>query len=617
MDKFSVLRSYFGHAQFREGQEALVDSLLRGQDVLGVMPTGGGKSLCYQIPALLLPGMTLVVSPLISLMKDQVAALKKSGVGAAYLNSSLRPEQLRQVYARARAGAYRLLYVAPERLTSPSFLALTQEIPIPLVAVDEAHCISQWGQDFRPSYLRIADFIATLPRRPVVAAFTATATVCVREDIVRLLRLQAPVSVITGFDRPNLFFDVQTPQEKRAALLTLLLGRKGRSGIVYCATRATVERICRFLQEEGFAATRYHSGLTETERRENQDAFQFDRCTIMVATNAFGMGIDKSNVSFVIHYNMPKTLEAYYQEAGRAGRDGEAADCILLYSPADVQSARYLLNTNSNEELTEAQREAVRMMDLQRLQAMVDYCQTTRCLRNTILDYFGQRHGGDCGNCGNCTALYRQENITIPAQMILSCVIRVKDKLGYYVGKSRILQVLRGSSNRHMQELGLDKLSTYGLMKRTSTAQLSALVEFLISEGYLRTNPKYNTLEVTQKAAAVLFHGEIITMPVRADFGSRLHPKAGGKVPQAQPEAVDDALLSALKAKRTQLAQAEHVPAYIIFSNATLRDMAEKAPRTMEDFLGVSGVGQAKAQRYGDTFLEIIAQHAKDEETDG
>ena len=345
MDKYQALRRYFGHGAFREGQEALVDALLAGRDALGIMPTGGGKSLCYQVPALL-PGVTLVISPLISLMKGQVMALEKAGVPAAFLNSSLSAAERRAVYDGLRQGAYRLLYVAPERLEAENFSALARELTIPLAAVDEAHCVSQWGQDFRPSYRRIAGFLASLPRRPAVGAFTATATDLVQRDIVALLGLRDPVRAVTGFDRPNLFFDVRQPRNKGTALLELLRQREGRSGIVYCATRATVERLCEALREHGIPATRYHAGLSEEERRQNQEDFQFDRCPVMVATNAFGMGIDKSNVSFVIHYNMPKSVEAYYQKAGRAGRDGERAECVLLYSAVDVATARFLIENS-------------------------------------------------------------------------------------------------------------------------------------------------------------------------------------------------------------------------------------------------------------------------------
>ena len=350
-EKRALLKRYFGHAAFRGGQEALIDAILSGRDVLGVMPTGGGKSVCYQLPALLLPGLTVVVSPLISLMKDQVAALTEAGIPAAFLNSSLSFEQLRSTYAKASAGQYKLLYVAPERLETESFLSLTARVPVPLLAVDEAHCISQWGQDFRPSYLKIAAFLSALPHRPVIAAFTATATAQVRADIIGHLGLANPLCNITGFDRPNLYFEVLHPNSKLAKTLELVQARAGKAGIVYCATRAGVERVCEFLCDRGIAATRYHAGLSEEERRENQDDFRFDRKSVMVATNAFGMGIDKSNVSFVIHYNMPKSLEAYYQEAGRAGRDGSPGECILLYAPGDVQTAKFLIENGGNEDL--------------------------------------------------------------------------------------------------------------------------------------------------------------------------------------------------------------------------------------------------------------------------
>ena len=351
MDKYSVLKTYFGHTAFRQGQEALIDAILSGRDALGIMPTGGGKSLCYQIPALLLPGVTLVISPLISLMKDQVAALERSGIPAAYINSTLSLEELRQVYRRTRQGAYKLLYVAPERLDTEGFASLAREMDISLAAVDEAHCISQWGQNFRPSYLKISDFMASLPHRPVVAAFTATATVDVQRDIVRLLDLDAPVSCVTGFDRPNLFFDVQRPKNKLSALLNLLRQRRDKTGIVYCATRASAESVCEALCEAGISAVCYHAGMEDDARRRSQEDFQFDRKSVIVATNAFGMGIDKSNVGYVIHYNMPKSLEAYYQEAGRAGRDGGSADCILLFSPGDVETAKFFIQNSGSEEL--------------------------------------------------------------------------------------------------------------------------------------------------------------------------------------------------------------------------------------------------------------------------
>ena len=605
MDKQEALRHYFGHSAFRPGQERLIDAVLDGRDVLGVMPTGGGKSLCYQVPALLLPGVTLVVSPLISLMKDQVAALQAAGAPAACLNSALSLEQLRTVYSRARQGAYKLLYVAPERLEGEGFDRLVRELEVPLVAVDEAHCISQWGQDFRPSYLRISAFLEGLPRRPAVAAFTATATGPVQQDIVQLLALRDPVREVTGFDRPNLFFDVQHPRSKLAALLKLVEERPGRSGIVYCATRSGVEKVCQALEARGVSATRYHAGLEPEERQRNQDDFQFDRKAVMVATNAFGMGIDKSNVSYVVHYNMPKSLEAYYQEAGRAGRDGEAADCILLYSAGDIATARFLIENGGNEELTPEAREAVRRHDYQRLSAMTGYCRTTACLRGRILDYFGQSHDASCGSCGNCQGEFASEDITVSAQMILSCVVRVREKLGYYVGKTLIVQVLRGSRDQRVRDLGLDKLSTFGLMAQLSAGRVRELMEYLELEGFLRINPAHSTLEPAGKARSLLFEGERLSMPLRKDRVREKKPASKGT---ALPEAGEERLLAALRTLRARLAQAEGVPAYIVFSNAALADMARRAPRTMEAFLEVSGVGRVKAAKYGEAFLRVIQE---------
>ena len=605
MDKQEALRHYFGHSAFRPGQERLIDAVLDGRDVLGVMPTGGGKSLCYQVPALLLPGVTLVVSPLISLVKDQVAALQAAGAPAACLNSALSLEQLRTVYSRARQGAYKLLYVAPERLEGEGFDRLVRELEVPLVAVDEAHCISQWGQDFRPSYLRISAFLEGLPRRPAVAAFTATATGPVQQDIVQLLALRDPVREVTGFDRPNLFFDVQHPRSKLAALLKLVEERPGRSGIVYCATRSGVEKVCQALEARGVSATRYHAGLEPEERQRNQDDFQFDRKAVMVATNAFGMGIDKSNVSYVVHYNMPKSLEAYYQEAGRAGRDGEAADCILLYSAGDIATARFLIENGGNEELTSEAREAVRRHDYQRLSAMTGYCRTTACLRGRILDYFGQSHDASCGSCGNCRGEFASEDITVSAQLILSCVVRVREKLGYYVGKTLIVQVLRGSRDQRVRDLGLDKLSTFGLMAQLSAGRVRELMEYLELEGFLRTNPAHSTLEPAGKARSLLFAGERLSMPLRKDRVREKKPASKGT---ALPEAREERLLAALRTLRARLAQAEGVPAYIVFSNAALADMARRAPRTMEAFLEVSGVGRVKAAKYGEAFLRVIQE---------
>ena len=609
MDQYEALKYYFGHSQFRQGQEALINAILSGRDVLGIMPTGGGKSLCYQIPALVLEGVTVVISPLISLMKDQVAALSEAGIQAAYLNSTLTPQQMQLVYQRTREGAYQLLYVAPERLDTAEFSALVEQISVPLVAVDEAHCISQWGQDFRPSYLNIAAFVQRLPRRPVVAAFTATATGEVQADIVRLLELWEPLRMVTGFDRPNLFFDVRRPKQKTPVLLRLIQERQDKSGIVYCATRSAVERLCKNLCAKGIAATRYHAGLDEEERRQNQDDFQFDRKTVMVATNAFGMGIDKSNVGFVIHYHMPKSLEAYYQEAGRAGRDGEPADCILLYSNGDVETAKYLIENSGNDLLTQEEQDDIRQRDYDRLNAMIGYCKTTRCYRSYILSYFGQNAPTSCGNCGNCKGDYESQDITVHAQMLLSCILRIRQRMGYYVGKTLVIQTLQGSKNRRVLDMGLDELSTYGLLPKTSAREIRDEIEFLEQEGYLRTNPEHQTLEPSQTASAILFEGKKVSMPVRID---RIEEETGDrrkgpkKAAGALPEEAKG-LYNVLKALRMKLAQEQDMPAYIVFSNATLTDMAVKAPRTMPEFLGVSGVGEVKAEKYGKAFLKAIA----------
>ena len=609
MDQYEALKYYFGHSQFRQGQEALINAILSGRDVLGIMPTGGGKSLCYQIPALVLEGVTVVISPLISLMKDQVAALSEAGIQAAYLNSTLTPQQMQLVYQRTREGAYQLLYVAPERLDTAEFSALVEQISVPLVAVDEAHCISQWGQDFRPSYLNIAAFVQRLPRRPVVAAFTATATGEVQADIVRLLELREPLRMVTGFDRPNLFFDVRRPKQKTPVLLRLIQERQDKSGIVYCATRSAVERLCKSLCAKGIAATQYHAGLDEEERRQNQDDFQFDRKTVMVATNAFGMGIDKSNVGFVIHYHMPKSLEAYYQEAGRAGRDGESADCILLYSNGDVETAKYLIENSGNDLLTQEEQDAIRQQDYDRLNAMVGYCKTTRCYRSYILSYFGQNAPTSCGNCGNCKGDYESQDITVHAQMLLSCILCIRQRMGYYVGKTLVIQTLQGSKNRRVLDMGLDELSTYGLLPKTSAREIRDEIEFLEQEGYLRTNPEHQTLEPSKSASAILFEGKKVSMPVRIDRieeetgdGRKGPKKAAGALPEDAK-----GLYNVLKALRMKLAQEQDVPAYIVFSNATLTDMAVKAPRTMPEFLGVSGVGEVKAEKYGEAFLKAIA----------
>ena len=600
MDKYQLLRSVYGYDAFRPGQEQLIDGVLLGRDVFGIMPTGGGKSMCYQIPGLLLPGLTVVVSPLISLMRDQVQALTAAGIPAAYLNSTLNAQESKMVYRNLYWGKYKILYVAPERLDSEGFLALTEKIKVSFVAVDEAHCISQWGQDFRPSYLRILQFIEALPARPVVGAYTATATKQVQQDIVRLLKLRDPVKCVTGFDRPNLYFEVLHPESKDGELLGLLAARKRKSGIVYCTTRKNVESVCQLLQDRGYRATRYHAGLEEQERSANQEDFLYDRKIIMVATNAFGMGIDKSNVSFVIHYNMPKSIEAYYQEAGRAGRDGSDAECILLYSGRDVTTAKFMIEHGSdNEELTDAQRELVRQQDYARLEAMQRYCKTDTCLRAFILEYFGEKAKSVCGNCGKCNEGFEKKDITRQAQMILSCVKRIYDRTGSFADITILARTLRGSKDRRVMELGLNELTTYGLMKDYTRTEIHELIDHLEAEGYLKSEGEKSPLILTGDAKEVLYRGKTVTMLVRRETEVRQkeEKKLGGK---------DADLFDVLKELRSSLAKESGVPPFVIFSNATLTDMAKKKPTNLTAFKKVSGVGEIKAAWYGKAFVSRI-----------
>ena len=608
MDKYEILRRCYGYSAFRSGQEELIDSILSGKDVFGVMPTGGGKSICYQIPALLLPGVTLVISPLISLMRDQVLALKAVGVPAAYINSTLTGPQVRVVYRNMLEGHYKIVYIAPERLDYPGFGAVAAKLDIPFVAVDEAHCISQWGQDFRPSYLRILNFIDGLPKRPVLGAFTATATKQVREDVERILRLREPIRVVTGFDRPNLYFEVLHPKQKEQELLYLLSSRRTKSGIVYCSTRKKVEQVCQLLCDRGYDATRYHAGLEDQERSENQEDFIHDRKTVMVATNAFGMGIDKSNVSYVIHYNMPKSMEAYYQEAGRAGRDGAEADCILLYSGGDVTTAKFLIEQSAeNEELTEEQRALIRQQDMKRLSDMVSYCKTQDCLRGFILEYFGQVHGEICGNCGSCRGDYEEVDVTRKAQMLLSCIVRIQERLGYRVGVTMVLRVLVGSRDKRLLNLGLDTLSTYGLIRGEERTTLRRLAEHLEAEGYLHTEQEHQTLCLTEKASEVLYRGQQVFMKQRKAQEQPVTASAAQAPVHLQEE--DRELYEVLRDLRSQLARKGAVAPYMVFSNAALVEMAARKPTTISAFRRISGVGELKASWYGEVFTRTIRNY--------
>lgn len=603
-DKLSVLKEYFGHDSFREGQDRITDSLLGGRDVLGIMPTGAGKSICYQVPALMFDGITIVVSPLISLTKDQVSALVQSGVAAAYINSSLTHAQYLKVLQNTESGKYKIIYVAPERLCAPAFLGICRNLNISMVAVDEAHCVSQWGQDFRPSYLKIPDFIDALNSRPVVGAFTATATGAVRDDIKTLLRLVSPLVVTTGFDRPNLFFSVMQPKNKSIELMKLIKERKNESGIVYCSTRKAVEEVCELLQKNGFAATRYHAGLDENERRRNQDDFVYDRATIMVATNAFGMGIDKSNVSFVIHYNMPKNMESYYQEAGRAGRDGRSADCTLLYSAKDVRTNQFLINNSEpNPDLTEDEQEEVRRRDRERLKQMTFYCTTHKCLRKFILEYFGDKGPERCEKCSNCLSNHENTDITVDAQKIMSCVART----GQRYGKKAICDVLRGSKNERLISAGLSRQSTYGIMADCPEKRLRDIIDHLCENGYMTAQgDEYPIFKLAPKSCGVLTGQETLRMMLEIP-----QKKKAAAVKDALLPPADEKLLAALKDLRKSLAMRQSIPAYVVFTDATLVDMCRLKPKTQEEFMEVSGVGQAKSQRYGEVFLAVIAEFSE------
>ncbi len=606
MDKYEVLKKYFGYRVFRVGQEETVDAILAGRDVCAIMPTGGGKSLCYQLPSLLFHGITVVVSPLISLMHDQVVALKSMGIPAAYINHTLNSAQLARVYRNIADGMYRIVYVAPERLETGRFALLAEQIRISFVAVDEAHCISEWGQDFRPSYRNIVSFLNALPYRPTVAAFTATATERVRRDIIATLALRDPLCMTTGFDRPNLNFEVISPRQKYDALESLIRARAGKSGIVYCMTRKLVESVCDKLMDAGIAATRYHAGLADAERHKNQDDFIRDRKTVMVATNAFGMGIDKSNVGFVIHYNMPLSMEAYYQEAGRAGRDGEPADCILLYATGDIVKAKTLIAHSEETEIRSPEEaEFLLRQNYDRLHRMVEYCKTTACLRGYILSYFGQKHPERCENCGNCRADFVAEDITVESQKILSCIRRVRKHLGYCVGKLMIVGALAGSKEKRLLEMGLDTLSIYGIMKDVPRERIMDILQFLEDHFYVTVDPEHGGVQTTPSADAVLRGSVALSMTFKYP-----HTADRTKKKEKRDTSVADAsLYEKLRQLRFALAQQESVPAYIIFSNAALADMAAKKPLTVEAFLGVSGVGEKKAEKYADAFLTAIREY--------
>jgi len=600
---YEILKTYFGYSEFRYGQKELITNLINGTDCVGIMPTGAGKSICYQIPAILMDGITLVISPLISLMKDQVHALLEAGLPAAYINSSLTPAQQYKVIQNAKQYKYKLIYVAPERLELDFFQEFAASTNISFVSIDEAHCVSQWGQDFRPSYLKIAQFIQSMPKRPIIGAFTATATREVKDDIISLLALQKPFVMTTGFDRKNLYFEVQKPVDKFTALERFLERNPNKTGIIYCTTRKGVEDVCDRLILQGYRATRYHAGLSDKERKLNQEEFQFDKAQIMVATNAFGMGIDKSNISYVIHFNMPKNIESYYQEAGRAGRDGEPAQCILLYSKQDVSTNLFLIEKDKeNEELDPITRHEVLEKDRDRLKQMTYYCTTTDCLRAHMLRYFGEQSPNFCGNCSNCNANSKEIDITVDAQKIMSCIIRAGERFGMLT----IIDILRGSKNEKIRNSHLDTLTTYGIMETVPKEYIRQVIEFLLVQSYIQaTTDGYQVLKIQPKAYAILRGQQSLHMRVLQQPDSM-----ESSVPTSYVE-IDEELFQQLKALRAKIAKVQSVPAFVIFTDAALRDMCIKLPQNLKSFLEVNGVGQTKANRYGERFIKLIQAYCQ------
>ena len=611
-----ILRQTFGYESFRPHQEGIVDAALAGQDVLAVMPTSAGKSICYQVPAIALAertgGLTVVVSPLISLMADQVGALRQYGVAASCLNSTLTGAEQADVLHGIAAGALTLIYVAPERLDDPALLSVAAERGVALLAVDEAHCISQWGNDFRPSYQRIIEFIDALPARPPVMALTATATKAVRDDIARSLGLRDPHSVLASFDRPNLKFLVERPatrKAKDARVASFILEREEQSGIVYCSSRRAVEELCDLLRRRGILATRYHAGLSAAEREQNQDDFLYDRARVMVATNAFGMGIDKSNVNYIVHYNIPSCLENYYQEAGRAGRDGTPAECLLLYSPGDVHTQEYLIGQTTRDDLGPDELAELRRRDEERLRQMVFYATTTECLRARILRYFGETAPAYCGNCSNCLADFEEVDVTVDALKVVSCVARLAQR-GHSVGASTIVDILRGSRAQRIAERGYDRLSTYGIMSDVPVPRIRQVIDELVYRGLLaKATGDYPTLSLTAAGADFMRSRQVDGGPLMLKV-AKGKPRAAKKDAPARaasvPEVVDEQLYQRLVNLRGELARKQQVPTYFIFTNATLADMCAKHPRTPEEFLEVSGVGAKKAEAYGEAFLAVL-----------
>lgn len=597
MDKNSVLKEYFGYFSFREGQEELIDAILLKRDALGIMPTGAGKSVCFQVPALIFEGVTLVVSPLVSLMKDQVSALVQCGIKAAYINASLTEKQLETVMDRAENNQYKIIYIAPERLLNTEFVSLCQKIDISMICIDEAHCVSHWGHDFRPSYLHIKDFILNLSKRPVITAFTATATKRVRDDITELIGLDKPFEVVTGFDRPNLYFEVIKPKNKYVALRRYLDLYSGRSGIVYCASRRNTDELYEKLSDEGYSVTKYHAGLSKAERDRNQEMFIEDKKEVIIATNAFGMGIDKSNVSFIVHYNMPGDIESYYQEAGRAGRDGSDADCILLFSPSDVRLQKFFIeNADENPDITDEEKAEIKALKYEKLNKMVYYSTNAPCLRNYMLSYFGEKPKGRCQNCSGCNGSGTSVDITLEAQKIFSCIKRLKEK----ETKETVINVLKGNETDYILLKKLNKVRTFGIMSDVAESQIEKHINYFLDHTFISEDAKGNLI-VEDKAYAVLFKNKRLRR-----FLEKTDKYKTAENPTAE---LDLRLLSKLKILRKELASKSSVPAFIIFTDATLVVMATNKPTDAASFMKVPGISERKYEKYGAVFLKLINNH--------
>ena len=602
-----ALKAVFGYDSFRPGQEAVINAILNGRDILAVMPTGAGKSLCYQVPAMLLSGITLVISPLISLMQDQVKALNEAGVDAAFINSSLSEKELNDTFKNAYKGHYKIIYVAPERLMSEGFISFAKSVEISMVTVDEAHCISQWGQDFRPSYMDIAEFINILDKRPIISAFTATATQNVREDIICSLGLNNPYFLVTGFDRENLFFQVDKPQNKERFILDFIERHRGESGIIYCATRKNVDSLYTLLRKQHISVGKYHAGMSNEERKQMQNDFVFDYTSIVIATNAFGMGIDKSNVRFVIHYNMPSSMENYYQEAGRAGRDGLNSECILLFSPQDIIINRFLLEHKDFSDIDPIDAMTIRERDIKRLQIMEGYCYTTECLRNYILKYFGEDPKKPCDDCGNCLRQFETLDMTEEAKKIINCIYESRGRYG----KNIIMDTVLGAKTARLTEIGASEYKSYGVLESSNKNLLRRLIEELLLEGYITTG-EYQVLKLGDISRLKNTDTKVLVKITDEDKMTKRNEK-----PKSSKKGIDSLtskgfkLFDKLKELRLEIARAEKIPPYIVFNDKTLIDMCAKMPTTKSDMLNVSGVGENKYGKYGERFIAVIKEYVK------